>query len=145
VFDLTSRAPPVKMSASNVTYSLRFNADASVLYAGRYDRSIRVYDLRAQKEVAALGGHLAAVIDLALSPDGRTLASCGDDHLVKLWNVASGQEILTLPSLRANSGALMFSPDGGWLAVDSVEERVQLWHAPSWTEIEATEKAAKAP
>jgi hypothetical protein len=59
--------------------------------------------------------------------------------------VASGQEILTLPSLRANSGALMFSPDGGWLAVDSVEERVQLWHAPSWTEIEATEKAAKAP
>jgi WD40 repeat protein len=145
VFDLSSRAPPVKISTTNVSYSLLFSPDASLLFVGRYDGSIRIYDLSAQKEVSALQGHLGAVMDMALSPDGRTLASCGDDHLVKLWNVASRQEILTLPSLRANSGALMFSPDGTWLAVDSAEERVQLWHAPSWTEIDATQKTNKAP
>jgi WD40 repeat protein/serine/threonine protein kinase/tetratricopeptide (TPR) repeat protein len=39
-----------------------------------------------------LFGHSRAAQGLAFSPDGRTLASSGDDGLIKFWDVATGQQ-----------------------------------------------------
>ena len=39
-----------------------------------------------------------------LSPDGQTLASCGDDGAIDLWGFESGEKLHTLapgPALRA--------------------------------------------
>lgn len=70
-------------------------------------------------EVPANGNRRAAfeapegrVMNLALSPDGGTLASGIDDGLIHLWRVADGSFIKTLDNECSLWGQMEFSPDG---------------------------------
>jgi WD40 repeat protein len=40
--------------------------------------------------------HQGTVQALKVSPDGRTLASCGDDGAMTLWSLDSGEQLRTL-------------------------------------------------
>ena len=57
-------------------------------------------------------GHSGKVTAIALSPDGRTAISGGEDTSLKLWDVFTGSEIRTFASGTAGFTSLAFSPDG---------------------------------
>ena len=58
-------------------------------------------------------GHTARVRALAFSPDGKTLASAGDDRVIRLWNVETGSELRAPLSGHTDTVfALVFAPDG---------------------------------
>lgn len=61
-------------------------------------------------------GPVGRVINLALSPDGSTLASGMDDGLIHLWRVADGSLIKTLDNECSLWGRIGFSPDAQILA-----------------------------
>jgi WD40 repeat protein len=73
---------------------------------------VQVWDLESSKRRATLAGHTARITALALSPDGRTLASGDEAGAVKLWDPLVGQERLTLRGPAEGVAALRFSPDG---------------------------------
>src|SRR5689334_18886605 len=60
--------------------------------------------------------HRDCVTAVALSPDGKLLASAGDDKTLRLWDVETGLELRRLPELLDRVTCLRFSPDGRTLA-----------------------------
>jgi WD40 repeat protein len=74
-----------------------------------------------------LWGHHRDVWNVALSRDGRTLASGGQDQAILLWDVARRVRIATLKGHTKTVLALAFSPDGRTLASGGVDHTVMLW------------------
>jgi hypothetical protein len=71
--------------------------------------------------------HGAGVGAVAFSPNGRTLASGGDDALLRVAEVATGKERHQLRGHLGRIAAVAFSPDGKVLASGGRDSTVYLW------------------
>jgi WD40 repeat protein len=67
---------------------------------------------------------LGEVIDVAFSPDGKTLATSSSDGTVRLWDGPTLEPIMTIAT--DAQGKLAFSPDGARLAYAAEDEMVRV-------------------
>jgi WD40 repeat protein len=74
------------------------------------------------------------VRDVAFSPDGKRIASVGEDRVVRVWDPIDGRELLTIKGHAAEIAAVAFSPDGKWLATGSNDRSVTISDAASGKE-----------
>jgi hypothetical protein len=71
--------------------------------------------------------HADVIHDLAFSPDGTILASCGYDRLIKLWDVEARKELRVLKDHSDSVYGIAFSPDGKLLASAAADRAVKVW------------------
>jgi WD40 repeat protein len=79
---------------------------------------------------AASGG-----ASLAVSPDGRIVATGSDDGSARLWDIVSGHVVRSFGGHTAPVTSVVFSPDGRVLFTGSLDKTVKAWDVSTGKEI----------
>jgi serine/threonine protein kinase/WD40 repeat protein len=93
--------------------------------------SVTICDVPSGKVRATWRAHAKFIEGLAVSPDGRFLASLGDEGLVRLWATADQTELATLIGHKGIVYTAAFTPDGAHLATAGMDDStVRIWDLP---------------
>lgn len=93
---------------------------------------------------ATLTGHTGAVHDVAISPDGQTLVSAGEDNSLRLWRLPGGESLKTLTGHTGEVWGVAVSPDGRLLVSGSDDNSLRLWRLPDGLAQQTWQAAAGA-
>jgi len=91
-----------------------------------------VWDAATGRQLLTFSGHGVGIRSsgIAFSPNGKWIASSGNDATIKVWDSETGGEIFTLIGHTGPTFSTAFSPDGQYLATSSVDRTVKVWKFP---------------
>jgi len=100
--------------------------DGALVALAHQDGAVSLWSSATGAQVRSLGRHAGKASTVAFSPDGRWIASIGDDADVLVTSVATGAQ----RSLSGHKGAVAgvaFSPDSTLIASGGSDGEVRLW------------------
>jgi hypothetical protein len=97
--------------------------------------AVRVWDLATGRELLRLSGHADAVRSIAVSVDGRTALTGGDDRTVRLWDLSSGREVERFAGRHSGITSVALSPDGRLAASGDRDQTLRLWDVAGGREL----------
>lgn len=95
------------------------------------DASLRLWDLASGRQLQAAALPVDVIMQVALSPDGRTALAAATDGLIHIWDVVTWQEVGRLEGHAGPPTAIEFTPDGQRALSASVDGTLILWDVPS--------------
>jgi RNA polymerase sigma factor (sigma-70 family) len=109
-------------------YCVAVSADGKTLVSAG-QQMIQVWDLARREKLRTMEGPAGAIEALALSPDGKLIATAGRDKNkdIRLWELATGKAVRELQGHAEAVLTLAFSPDGKALASGGYDGTVRLW------------------
>jgi WD40 repeat protein len=114
-------------------HSIAFSSDGRKLFSTAVvEAMVRVWDSSNGRPLQRLLADKYLTRALAVSPDGRRIASVGSDQAVKLWDASTGQQLITLRGHQNEIRAVAFSPDGRLIASADDGGVVRIWDGSPW-------------
>lgn len=124
-----------------------FSPDGTAVYAAGGEAGIqgvvKGWKTADGTALQAFEGHTDAAYALAVSPDGKMIASGAYDQKIRLWDVATGKEMALLKGHNGAVNGLTFRPDGAVLASASADRTVKLWSVPGGQRLDTLSQPTK--
>lgn len=106
--------------------SVTFAPDEESVYFPDANNNIGRWKIATGELISTFKGHSDRVNDIAVSPDGLTLLSGGNDRQARVWDVASQQVKQTLPQRGSIVRRVAFSNDGNYFLVSAWDGKVRI-------------------
>lgn len=134
-WDLSSKAQTALQGHISWVRSLAF-ADGK-LYSGDYHGKVLAWRADADKPSpeSSIDAHRGWVRSIAVSPDGRLLATCGNDLMVRVWSCQGAGLIRSFAGHAHHVYSVAFHPSGRFLASADLHGVVRQWDIERGTEV----------
>jgi WD40 repeat protein len=111
--------------------------DGKQIVSRASDGTIKLWDSNSGTLVRTfdVGKPAGGSCSIAISPDGRLLATGTVDHQIRLWSLIDGSELRSLAGHGGAVEAVAFSPDGRTLASGSADKKIKLWDVTGGREL----------
>ncbi|MDB5319873.1 MAG: repeat-containing protein [Phycisphaerales bacterium] len=127
--------------------SLAFTADGTKLIAASgapgVAGEVTIWNVADGKQLKRFTGHKDAIYAVAISADGKTLATGSYDQKIILWNEADGTALRTLEGHNGAVFDVAFRPDGKVLASASADRTVKLWDVATGKRLDTRSEPTK--
>ena len=116
--------------AGRVT-ALAFEADNQTLLIADGEAGqkgvVHIWPITSFKPTTTFDAHTDNVLSLAVSHDGKLLATGGADNTVKIWEIRQRKELAKLEGHTNHILGLAFNKDDTWLATASADKELKVW------------------
>jgi hypothetical protein len=137
--DLSASKPEPKALGEHQSYVTGIALADSVLVSGGYDGRLLWWDIETRKQIRAVEAHTKWIRKVAVSPDGKLIASVADDMVCRLWNAADGKMIREMRGHHEQTPhhfssmlfVCTFSPDGRFVAAADKVGHIVVWETGS--------------
>jgi WD40 repeat protein/serine/threonine protein kinase len=107
--------------------AVAFDRTGQFLASAGADSSVRIWDVRAGKELITLQPrHAGEAMSVAFSPDGNYLASASLDQTVKVWSTATWKLVRTIADAHGGINGVAFASDSRRLAWGGTDATVKV-------------------
>jgi WD40 repeat protein len=89
--------------------------------------TIRIADPGSGAIVASWKAHDDTIYDMAVSPDGKLLATAGGDKLAKIWDISSHTETARIEAHATQILAIAFNPGATQLITGGADHQLKAW------------------
>jgi WD40 repeat protein len=132
--DNTGDLDPLEAQSSPAN-GVAFSADGRRALIASPDRSVRLWDVEAERDLRRFIGHTASVWSVVFSADDSRALSGSADTTVRLWDVETGRELRRLEGHSGLVTCVAFAPDGRRALSGGYDHTAILWDLESGKEI----------
>ena len=123
----------LRLNIGDRAQTLALAHDASSIVVGRADGHVITFNTQDKRIVQDLPAHAEGANVVRLTPDSKTLVTCGSDDVVRLWNSrADGNGWEAGPVLRCGGDVISAAirPDGKALIATARPGTIHFWDLP---------------